>query len=89
MICLNLSLPVKIPVFENYYVIDDHEQDLLILYKRNAIIVEIKASKLREPFRDIDKAIKRLKSDFENSIQYGFDQCKRVEDFFYSDEVFI
>lgn len=74
--------------FENYYVIDNHEQDLLILYKGNAIIIEVKASKLREPFRDVDKAINRLKSDFENSIQYGFDQCKRVEDFFYSDEVF-
>lgn len=74
--------------FENYYVIDNHEQDLLILYRGNAIIVEVKASKLREPFRDVDKAIERLKSDFKNSIQYGFDQCKRVEDFFYSDEVF-
>lgn len=74
--------------FENYYVIDNHEQDLLILYRGNAIIVEVKASKLREPFRDANKAIDRLKSDFKNSIQFGFDQCKRVEDFFYSDEVF-
>lgn len=46
------------------------------------------ASKLREPFRDVEKAIHRLKSDFKNSIQYGFDQCKRVEDLFYSDSVF-
>lgn len=74
--------------FKNYYVIDNHEQDLLILHKGNAIIVEVKASKLREPFRDLDKAIERLKSDFKNSIQYGFDQCKRVEDFFYSNEIF-
>ncbi|WP_286444134.1 MULTISPECIES: hypothetical protein [unclassified Myroides] len=74
--------------FENYYVIDNQEQDLLILYRGNAIIVEVKASKLREPFRDVDKAIGRLKSDFKNAIQYGFDQCKRVEDFFYSEEVF-
>lgn len=73
--------------FENYFVIDNHEQDLLILYKNNAIIIEVKASKLREPFRDVDKAIDRLKSDFKNSIQYGFDQCKRVEDFFYSDDI--
>lgn len=74
--------------FENYYVIDNHEQDLLILCRGNAIIVEIKASKLREPFRDGGKAMERLKSDFKNSIQYGFDQCKRVEDFFYSEEAF-
>ncbi len=73
---------------ENYYVIDGFEQDLLILYKGNAIIIEVKASKLREPFRNVDKAIERLKTDFKNSIQYGFDQCKRVEDFFYSDSVF-
>lgn len=74
--------------YTNYFVIDNHEQDILLLYKGNVIIIEVKASKLREPFRNVEKAIDRLKTDFKNSIQYGSDQCKRVEDFFYSDSIF-
>lgn len=74
--------------YTNYFVIDNYEQDILLLYRGNAIIIEVKASKLREPLRDVEKAIDRLKTDFKNSIQYGFDQCKRVEDFFYSDSIF-
>ena len=73
--------------YENYFVIDGFEQDLLILYRGNVFIIEVKASKLREPFRNVGKAIQRIKTDFKNSIQYGFDQCKRVEDFFYSDAI--
>jgi len=68
--------------YENYYLIDGFEQDLLIFYRGNVFIIEVKASKLREPFRNVEKAIQRIKTDFKNSIQYGFDQCKRVEDFF-------
>lgn len=74
--------------YKNYFVEDNHEQDLLIIYKGTAIIIEIKASKLREPFRDLVKAIKRLKDDFKDSIQYGFDQCKRIEDYFFGTELF-
>ncbi len=65
--------------YENYFVEPGHEQDLLILYKGTALIVEIKASKLREPFRNIKKAVIRLKDDFKDSIQYGYTQCNRVE----------
>lgn len=67
--------------YENYYVVDGHEQDLLILTKGTAIVVETKASKLREPFRDMQKAVVRLKDDFKEAIQNGYDQCKRVENF--------
>ncbi|ATC37790.1 hypothetical protein HZQ75_05860 [Elizabethkingia anophelis] len=74
--------------YENYIVDGNCEQDLLMIYKGHVLIIEIKASKLREPFRDVDKAIRRLKEDFKNSIQYGFDQCKRVEDYFYGDANF-
>lgn len=69
-------------LYENYFVVGGHEQDLLVLTKGTAIIVETKASKLREPFRDIERAIVRLKDDFKDSIQYGYDQCKRVENLF-------
>lgn len=52
---------------------------MLILFKGVAVIVETKASKLREPFRNIQKAVVRLKDDFKESIQYGYNQCARVE----------
>ena len=68
--------------YENYYVDGGFEQDLLILFKGNAIIVETKAAKLREPFRDIQKAIVRLHGDFKDAIQYGYEQCQRIESFF-------
>ncbi len=74
--------------YENYFIEKNFEQDLLIVYKDTAIIVETKASKLREPFRDVEKAIKRLKDDFKDSIQYGFEQCLRVEDFFLDNNLF-
>jgi len=74
--------------YENYFIEKNCEQDLLIIHKGTALIIETKASKLREPFRDIEKGIKRLKVDFKNSIQYGFDQCKRVEDYFFDTEHF-
>lgn len=74
--------------YQNYFVEKNYEQDLLIIYKGIVLIIETKASKLREPFRDIEKAVKRLKDDFKDSIQYGFEQCKRVEDFFFDDNFF-
>ena len=74
--------------YENYFVEKNYEQDLLIIFKGTVIIVETKASKLREPFRDVNKAIVRLNDDFKHSIQYGFEQCKRVEDYFYEDKPF-
>lgn len=74
--------------FENYSIEKNVEQDLMIIYNGTVIIVEIKASKLREPFRDTEKAIVRLKEDFKNSVQYGFEQCKRVEDYFFDNKQF-
>lgn len=68
--------------YENYFVEKNAEQDLLILFKGTALIIETKASKLREPFRDIQKAVVRLKADFKEAIQYGYNQCRRVEKFF-------
>lgn len=71
--------------YENYFIEKNFEQDLLIIYRGTAIIIETKASKLREPFRNVEKAITRLKDDFKDSIQYGFEQCLRVEDYFLND----
>lgn len=61
------------------YFIDGCEQDLLILWKNYAFIVEAKGYNLREPMRDPDKAYVRIKDDFKDCIGYGYDQCRRVE----------
>ncbi|MBK1439965.1 NERD domain-containing protein [Parapedobacter sp. ISTM3] len=65
-------------IFRGYYV-DGCEQDLLILWKNYAFIIEAKGYNLREPLRDPDKAFVRIKDDFRGCIGYGYDQCRRVE----------
>lgn len=74
--------------YTNYHVEKNTEQDLLILNDKVALIIEVKASKLREPFRNASKGFKRLKDDFDESIQYGYKQCLRVEDKFFAEEEF-
>lgn len=64
-------------IITSYYV-DDCEQDILVLWEDSAFIIEPKGYKLREPFRDPDKAFIRIKDDFKDCIGYGFDQTKRV-----------
>jgi len=61
-------------VFENDK--SQNEHDLLINYEETVLIVEVKASKVKEPFRDPDKAYKRIKRDFKSDggIQKGYDQ---------------
>ncbi|MDB5006245.1 MAG: hypothetical protein JWP45_638 [Mucilaginibacter sp.] len=74
--------------YTNYHADLNTEQDLLILTRGMALIVEIKASKYREPFRDPVKGFERLKADFKDSIQYGYEQCLRIEDKFFEDAPF-
>src|SRR5690606_4709089 len=50
-------------IFRSYYV-DGCEQDLLILWKNYAFIIEAKGYNLREPLRDPNKAFVRIKDDF-------------------------
>ncbi len=73
--------------YSNYHSKKNTEQDLLILSRRTAFIIEVKASKFREPFRN-PNGFKRLESDFKDSIQYGYEQCLRIEDLFYDDQPF-
>lgn len=58
-----------------------NEHDLLIEYRDVLIIVEIKASKIKEPFRDPDKAYTRIKRDFQSDkgVQKAFDQGLRLK----------
>lgn len=61
-------------VFENNK--SQNEHDLLIECGDTVFIVEVKASKVKEPFRDPDKAYKRIKRDFrsDGGIQKGYNQ---------------
>ncbi|XCA82855.1 hypothetical protein ABKJ26_11560 [Exiguobacterium mexicanum] len=62
-------------VFENDKSYNEH--DLVVIYERNILIVEVKASKVKEPFRDPTKAYTRLKRDFKSDrgIQKAFEQA--------------
>jgi hypothetical protein len=66
-------------VHRGYYTQDKHEQDLLFLSEHAAFIVEAKASKRDEPRRDPDKAYPLIVSNFEETIQKGYDQAYRVK----------
>jgi len=68
-------------IFHGYFV-DGCEQDLLVLWKKIAFIIEGKGFGMREPLRDPDKAFERIKDDFKRSIGYGYEQTCRVEDKF-------
>ncbi|WP_080905900.1 hypothetical protein [Parabacteroides sp. Marseille-P3160] len=72
-------------VYTGYYV-DGCEQDILILWKEYAFIIEAKGYKLREPLRDPDKAFVRIKDDFKGCIEYAYTQTKRVEEKFVNQE---
>lgn len=68
-------------IFNSYYFDTDYtEQDILIRFRKTLLIIEVKDSLFRAPMRDPIKAFEKIKSDFKKSIQYGYDQCKRVED---------
>ncbi len=68
-----LLLGKECKIFTSYY-IDECEQDILILWKNHAFIIEAKGYKLKEPFRDPNRAFVRIKNDFKNSIGYGYRQ---------------
>lgn len=68
-------------IYHSYYV-DGCEQDILILWKKYAFIIEAKGYSLKEPMRDPDKAFVRIDRDFQSSIGYGYTQTKRVEEKF-------
>ena len=65
-------------VYTGYFV-DGFEQDILILWKKYAFIIEAKGYNMREPLRDPDRAFKRINDDFKDCIGYGYEQTRRVE----------
>lgn len=68
-------------IYRSYYV-DGCEQDILILWKKYAFVIETKGYALREPFRNPEKAFVRIKDDFNSCIGYGYKQTRRVENKF-------
>ncbi|NCC08931.1 MAG: hypothetical protein EOM31_00205 [Bacteroidia bacterium] len=80
----------EINIYTNYYINgQDKEKDILIFYKRTALIIECKADLYKEPFRDIDKSHKRIERDFKTSIQKAYDQAVEVQQAIYSNDVTI
>lgn len=71
-------LKTDLHVYQGYY-IDGCEQDILILWKNFAFIIEAKGYSLHEPFRNPEKAFVRIKNDFNACIGYGYEQTRRVE----------
>lgn len=67
--------------YQSYY-INGNEQDILIVWKEYAFVIEAKGYNIREPFRNPEKAFPRIKDDFKKSIGYGYEQTKRVENIF-------
>lgn len=65
-------------IHRGYYV-DGNEQDILLLWKDNAFIIEAKGYDIGEPFRNPEKAFIRIQRDFNKSIGYGYTQTHRVE----------
>lgn len=73
----------------NGYFVDECEQDILILWKDYAFIIEAKAYNIKEPFRNPDKAYKRIQQDFDRSIGYAYEQTWRVAEKFYKQELLL
>lgn len=71
--------PKETKFLTNYTIDGNAENDLLVIFESTCIIVEVKDCSFREPFRDPIKAYERIKSDFQKAIQYGYEQCRRVE----------
>ena len=69
----------KRTVYKGYYTLIGREQDLLILVENLALIIEAKASKRDEPRRDPDKAYPLILTNFNETIQKGYDQADRVK----------
>lgn len=71
------------------YSIDNNksEQDILVVFKNMALIIEVKAGSFRAPMRDPNKAYNKLSSDFKKIIQNAYDQTLRVKNAFFENDI--
>jgi hypothetical protein len=66
-------------IHRNYYLQKGSlEKDLLILHERTVILVECKNSRVRT-FRGASDDLVKFESDFESSVQYGYEQAQQVK----------
>lgn len=90
-------------IFQRYFKKDAHiykeyttsiggsGQDVLVLGKSIAIIIEVKNKKSAIPHsypKDIKKLYETISKYFKNSIQEGYDQCYRVKELFDKKKIF-
>jgi hypothetical protein len=54
------------------------EHDLVLIWQRQLLIIESKAGVHAPPFRDPDRAYKRLGQEFKDSVQKGYEQADRL-----------
>ena len=74
-------------IYKEYFTQDNKGQDLLIISKGLALIIEAKSSKRDEPRRDPVMAYPLILSNFEETIQKGYDQTYRVKSKFINKQV--
>jgi hypothetical protein len=66
-------------IYPNYYVQKgSHEKDLMIVYGETLIIVECKNTRVRA-FRGAADDLLKFESDFQNAVQFGYDQAIEVK----------
>lgn len=77
--CLAKFFGDEANIYSNYGINDlKFEQDILVIYKSIAIIIEVKSGTYRAPMRDPFKAYNKIKSDFKSIIANGLIQTERV-----------
>lgn len=65
--------------YSNYYLEKGrHEKDLMVVYGKTLIIIECKNTKVRA-FRGAPDDLLKFENDFENAVQFGYDQAVGVK----------
>jgi hypothetical protein len=66
-------------IYPNYYLEKGaHEKDLLVRYKDTLVLIECKNAKIRA-FRGAAADLLKFERDFENSVQFGYEQALEVK----------
>ncbi|GKQ42226.1 hypothetical protein RD055328_01490 [Companilactobacillus sp. RD055328] len=66
-------------VVRTYYEKNGTEHDILVQYKKYVFIIECKAQKFKEVFRDKSLSDIRLQGEFDNVIKKACEQCDRID----------
>lgn len=67
--------------YSNYYIGSGSEKDILFTTKNKVFIIECKANKIKERFRNLEKSINRLNQEHKKVLQKGFSQAFEVSSF--------